>query len=65
MIGRVDFFPGAPKREPSAEQRQGAIGLHEIYTAHVEAGFTKQQAMDIVLEMVRASIAQQRPRPPG
>ncbi|HYH26954.1 MAG TPA: hypothetical protein VD834_16535 [Blastococcus sp.] len=66
MIGRMDFFSGTPKREPSADQRKSADDMHAQYTAYVDAGFTKQQAMQLVLEQVRAMVTalvqQQRPQ---
>lgn len=39
-----------------------AIALHEAYTAYVSAGFTEEQAMTLVLEMLRQG--SQRPDDP-
>jgi hypothetical protein len=62
MTARMDFFSGAPKREPTADQRKSADDLHAMYTSYVDAGFTKEQAMRILLQMLSATIAaNQRP----
>lgn len=50
-----------PHREPSSDNRQIAAALHEMFVAYVEAGFTEQQAMDIVLTLLRAQV----PQPPS
>jgi hypothetical protein len=42
----------SPKREPSADIRQAAIGLHEIFTALIDAGFTEAQALTIVGQLL-------------
>ena len=57
----MNMFSGAPKREPSADQRKSADDLHAIYTSYVDAGFTDKQAMQIVLEMIRSTFVTQRP----
>lgn len=53
----MNMFSGPPKREPSAQQRQGAGELHAMYTSYVEAGFTKQQAMEIILTIIQTGTA--------
>lgn len=58
----MDFFSGAPKREPSADQRTGADEMHAQYTAYVDAGFSKQQAMQLVCELIRSAVAAQYPK---
>lgn len=42
----------AAKVEPSAEMREAARGMMEVFTAVREAGFTEAQAMQIVLGMI-------------
>jgi len=61
MISRMDFFSSAPKREPSADQRKSADDLHAMYVSYLDAGFSKEQAMRILLQMLSATIAAQRP----
>lgn len=41
-----------PKREPSAEHREMAEGLHEMFVAHVDAGFTEKQALDLIAAII-------------
>lgn len=63
MISGMDMsmFSGAPKREPSSDQRQGADDLHAMYTSYVDAGFSKQQAMQIICSIISSTVANQRP----
>jgi hypothetical protein len=49
-------FPDTPK--PAEDMTEAARGLFATYKAYVEAGFTRQQAMDIILCMLRASLTQ-------
>lgn len=63
MIALMDFFSGAAKREPSADQRKGADEMHAQYTAYVDAGFSKQQAMQLCIELIRSAVAAQYPKP--
>ena len=58
----MSFFSGSatPHREPSAGVRQSAATLHEMYTAYVEAGFSKQQALQIVISVLQVSVAASR-----
>lgn len=45
----------APARvEPSAEMREAARGLMELFAAVQEAGFTEAQSMKIVCETIQA-----------
>jgi hypothetical protein len=41
---------------PLSELEAAAISLNELYRAYVDAGFTEQQAMQIVTTIVAASI---------
>lgn len=44
------------------QMQQGAAATHEMFTAYVDAGFTREEAMQIVLTMI---INAQPPRPNG
>lgn len=46
------------KREPSADIRQAASAMHEIFTALTDEGFTETQALVILGQMLAAN---QRP----
>lgn len=48
--------PDRPKREPSADLRQSAAGLHEMFTALVDEGFSKIEALQLLGAMLAASI---------
>lgn len=41
-----------PPIEPSADLRQAAKGLREMYVALIEEGFTETQALVIIGQMV-------------
>jgi hypothetical protein len=43
-------------QDPLTELAAGAVQLHELYIAQVEAGFTEQQAMQIVIAVLTASM---------
>jgi len=60
-----DLSSGMPFREPSAVNREAAAGLHDIFTAYVEAGFTSEQAMQLVCALLEASVAAYRQRGDG
>ena len=50
--------PIVPDVDPGASPTLlvgGMVQLHEIYQAAVDAGFSEQQAMSLVLEMVRVA----------
>jgi hypothetical protein len=64
MIALMEFFSSAPKREPSADQRKSADDLHAMYTSYVDAGFSKEQAMQIVCSTISAVVSAQH-RPPA
>jgi hypothetical protein len=57
-LRRNDVVRG--KREPSADIRQAAAAMHEVFTALVDEGFSEKQALVIVGQM-----AAQRPPEPG
>lgn len=39
------------RREPRAEIRQAAAGMHEVFVALIDEGFTEKQALEIVARM--------------
>lgn len=41
--------------EPSADFRNSAKGMFEMYVAHMEAGFTAEQAMQTILTALSAA----------
>ena len=43
-------------QDPLTELAVGAVQLHELFLAHVEAGFTEPQAMQILIAVVTAGI---------
>lgn len=47
-----------PDPKGADEMAEAARSLHVMYKAYVDAGFTRPQAMDIILTMLRASLAQ-------
>lgn len=63
----MGIFSDRPKREPSAANRKAAADMHELYVSYVEAGFSRQQAMEILREMIRAGMElnSRRDPPPG
>ena len=42
----------APVVEPRADFRQAAAGNFEVFAAHVEAGFTRGEALTILLNLI-------------
>lgn len=50
-----------PNPKATQDMTEAARGLHTMYKAYVDAGFTKQQAMDIILTMLRASLSNGTP----
>jgi hypothetical protein len=41
--------------EPMTELAEGAVQTHELYTAYVDAGFTPDQAMQLIIAfMIKA-----------
>ena len=61
---RTDVFdefwnnPEGGPREPSAAIRQGASTLHEFYNAFVSAGFSKPEALQLIMGIMAAAGAQ-------
>jgi hypothetical protein len=51
-----DFGPGRAKREPNADMRIVARGLREFYTAQVDEGFSKTQAMQLTLKFLEVTL---------
>jgi hypothetical protein len=41
-----------PKREPSADLRQAAAGMAELFTALSDEGFTEAQALTILGQVI-------------
>lgn len=55
-----------PTVTPDESQREAARATYAMYRSYVEAGFDKHQAMQIVLELLRTSLATpQPPKRPG
>lgn len=50
-----------PKREPSAEIRNAAAGMAEVFTALMDEGFTEAQALTIIGQMVRSNPPEAQP----
>lgn len=46
--------------DPITQLAEGAASAHELFTAYVEAGFTENQALYLVAQMVTAAM-----RPPA
>lgn len=44
-------------QEPNADLRAAAGGMHQIFVALVKAGFSESQALTIVTDMLKQSIA--------
>ena len=42
--------------EPMTQLAEGAAQLHELLTAYVTAGFTRSEAMEIVIAIITAQI---------
>ncbi|MEV7013287.1 hypothetical protein [Streptosporangium sp. NPDC051022] len=40
--------------DPITQLAQGAVQLHEVFVAYVEAGFTEQQALFLIGQMIQA-----------
>lgn len=41
-----------PDPQPLSNLNEGAIHLHEMYTAYMEAGFSKEQAFELVTNVL-------------
>lgn len=50
-----ELFSGKPKIEATAEMRQAATSLFQIYCSYVEAGFTPAQAMQFIVAILMKS----------
>lgn len=48
-------MPETPQ-DPLTELAAGAVQLHELFLAQVEAGFTEQQAMQIVIAVLTVGV---------
>ena len=48
-------MPDSPQ-DPITALAEGAAQLHELYEAHVHAGFTPDQALQIVLTIMAAGV---------
>jgi hypothetical protein len=53
--GSEDTPSGPPRVEPSAAMRAGAASVFEMFTAHVDAGFTESQATQIVCAFMQGA----------
>lgn len=38
-----------------------AVGLHELYSSYIEAGFSRQEAFELCKSIMQATVAMQRP----
>jgi len=47
---------GNEPRDPFKGMKEMAITMHELYTSYTEAGFTKDQAMEIIVAMICETI---------
>lgn len=56
----MKLLPMTPAN-PDETHAEAARQMFSMYRAYVDAGFDKRQAMDIVLEILRASMAAQQP----
>ena len=45
--------------DPISELSTGAIQVHELFSAYVNAGFTRPEALDLVLTILSITITQQ------
>jgi hypothetical protein len=45
-----------PRDWPPTPMAAGATVVHELYRSYVEAGFTEEQAMQIILTMVAEQV---------
>lgn len=61
QYGAVKLLPMTPPSTDEAKA-EAAKSLFEMYRSYVDAGFDKRQAMEILLEMIRASVGS--PQPP-
>jgi len=50
-----------PERSADDNNRAAAQATYAMYRSYVDAGFDKRQAMEIVLELLRAGMAAQQP----
>lgn len=41
------------KVEPTARQRQGAAQIFQMFRSYVDAGFTEEQAMSLIGDVIR------------
>jgi hypothetical protein len=45
-------MPGPQPADPMSELAAGAVATHVLYEAHVQAGFTPDQALQIVIALL-------------
>ena len=57
----MQLLPMPPKPAPDEAQRESAQAMYAMYRSYVDAGFDKHQAMQIVLELLRTSLAAAQP----
>lgn len=50
------FGTGSTPVEPNPDQRRQANQIYELYSSYVQAGFTPDQAMTIITEVMKAHI---------
>ena len=48
--------PESTPLDPLTELVKGAVQIHEMFTAYVEAGFTRAEALQLVLWVMTAGI---------
>lgn len=51
-----------PAGGPLPSMNDGSVALHELYSSHVRAGFSKDQALKLVMHQLSISSEDQRER---
>lgn len=51
---------GPAPQEPSGDARKGAMAIRQLHIALVDSGFTPTEAMQLVIGMLAAQIAQNK-----
>jgi hypothetical protein len=51
-----------PVQTTSDANREGAAAMYDLYQSYVSAGFTKQQAMQMLCTMIAETVKAQKPK---
>ena len=62
VVGLVAVVSGPP--DPMTVFREAAVQTHELFVTYTEAGFSESQALYLIGQMLRGTMAQQQ-RPDG